>query len=640
MNKIEKLINEMCPNGVRYIKIEEFSNMLNGMTGVSNKWKEKGNCKFIDYMNCFKNFRIDVSKLENATVKNLNQNEILFNDILFTSSSETPDECCISSVIDNKIPKNIFLDDHLFLIRIFEKFKNEINPIFLNFYFHSATFRQKINKIVRGLTRFYVSKIDFMKIEVPIPPIEIQNKIVKILDTFTQLEAELEAELEARDKQYQYYRNKLLDFDNNQKLLKKLFEKDNKEIDNKIEWKCLGDVFEIKNRFTPSKNNSELWENGTIPWFKLDDIRSNGNILYDSKIKVNSKAMINKEPLKENSIIISTTATIGEHALIKCKFICNQQFTILSVNSIYEKLMNPKFIFYYFFNISNILKSKTKNINLPIINIKEIKDMLIPIPSLEVQTKIVNILDKLQDYSKDIKTGLPLEIEQRQKQYEYYRNLLLDFKANAQGGALANNYIELLNSIEQKLLYSIEYRKINEIANILKGQQLNKEKFIKDGQYPVYNGGQNNSGFYNKYNQEENSIILNQGGSAGLVSFIKTKFWASAHCFVIKPINENFVNNKFLFYLLKSKYNDILKLIHGTTIPGISIEDVRNFEIIIPSLEIQIKIVNILDKLQDYSKDIKTGLPLEIKQRQKQYEYYRNLLLDFKANAQGGGISE
>ena len=179
-----------------------------------------------------------------------------------------------------------------------------------------------------------------------------------------------------------------------------------------------------------------------------------------------------------------------------------------------------------------------------------------------------------------------------------------------------------------------------QITNILKGQQLNKEKFIKDGEFPVYNGGKTYSGFYDKYNQEENSVILNQGGSAGLVSFIETKFWASAHCFIIKPINQNFINNKFLFYLLKSKYDDISKLIHGTTIPGISIEDLKNFEIDIPSIEIQTKIVNILDKLQDYSKDIKTGLPLEIEQRQKQYEYYRNLLLDFKANAQGGGISE
>ena len=282
-----------------------------------------------------------------------------------------------------------------------------------------------------------INTSDLQNIEIPVPPIEIQNEIVKILDTFAQLEAELEAELEARDKQYQYYRNKLLDFDNNQKLLQKLFEKDNKEIDNSIEWKCLSEVFEIKNGFTPSKNNSELWKNGTIPWFKLDDIRSNGNILFDSKIKVNSKAIINKEPFKENSIIISTTATIGEHALIKCKFICNQQFTIFSLNNVYEKLMNPKFIFYYFFNISNVLKNKTKNINLPIINIKEIKNMSIPIPSLEIQIKIVNILDKLQDYSKDIKTGLPLEIEQRQNQYEYYRDLLLDFKDNAQGGGIS-----------------------------------------------------------------------------------------------------------------------------------------------------------------------------------------------------------
>ena len=199
------------------------------------------------------------------------------------------------------------------------------------------------------------------------------------------------------------------------------------------------------------------------------------------------------------------------------------------------------------------------------------------------------------------------------------------------------NKIEKL--IKEMCPNGVEYKKLDEIANILKGQQLNKEKFISNGEFPVYNGGKTYSGFYNKYNQEENSIILNQGGSAGLVSFIKRKFWASAHCFIIKPINQNSINNKFLFYLLKSNYDEISKLIRGTTIPGISIEDLKNFKIDIPSIEIQTKIVNILDKLQDYSKDIKTGLPLEIEQRQKQYEYYRNLLLDFKANAQGGALA-
>ena len=420
MNKIEKLIKEMCPNGVTYIKIEEFSNMLNGMTGVSNKWKEKGNCKFIDYMNCFKNFRIDVSKLENATVKNLNQNEILFNDILFTSSSETPDECCISSVIDNKIPKNIFFDDHLFLIRIFEKFKNEINPIFLNFYFHSATFRQKINKIVRGLTRFYVSKIDFMKIEVPIPPIEIQNEIVKILDTFTQLEAELEA----RDKQYQYYRNKLLDFDNNQKLLQKLFEKDNKEIDKKVKYEKLGGVV-LKNLFQQVDANyisSINCESGDI---KL--LPSSNNYDWFAKSESVDDSLINN-----GEVITLGRARYANIKYWNGSFISSNNITITS--SDVNKMLNK---FLYYFLVMNNEKFYVSSSTYPKFDNDIFDQFLIPIPSLEIQTKIVNILDKLQDYSKDIKTGLPLEIEQRQKQYKYYRNLLLDFKANAQGGGIS-----------------------------------------------------------------------------------------------------------------------------------------------------------------------------------------------------------
>ena len=408
MNKIEKLIKEMCPNEVEYKKLFEIANILKGQQLNKEKFIKDGQYPVYNGGQNNSGFYNKYNQEENSII--LNQGG--------------------SAGLVSFIETKFWASAHCFVIKPINE--NFINNKFL-FYILKSKY-DDILKLIHGTTIPGISIEDVRNLKINIPPIEIQNEIVKILDTFTQLEAELEAELEARDKQYQYYCNKLLDFDNNKKLLKKLFEKDNKEIDNKIEWKCLGDVFEIKNGFTPSKNNSELWENGTIPWFKLDDIRSNGNILYDSKIKVNSKAMINKEPFKENSIIISTTATIGEHALIRCKFICNQQFTILSVNNIYEKLMNPKFIFYYFFNISNILKSKTKNINLPIINIKEIKDMLIPIPSLEIQTKIVNILDKLQDYSKDIKTGLPLEIEQRQNQYEYYRDLLLDFKANAQGG--------------------------------------------------------------------------------------------------------------------------------------------------------------------------------------------------------------
>ena len=197
---------------VEWRPLGDISTQINGMSGVSNKWSESGNCKFIDYLNAYKHIKIDTSDLPFATVKNLNQTELKQGDILFTSASETPDECAISSVIEGKIRSGVFLDDHLFGIRMNEKYKNIIDSSFLNYYFRSPDFRKIVNKAVRGVTRFYISKVAFMKLFVPIPPLSVQQEIVRILDKFTKLEAELEAELESRKLQYEYYRDKLLSF--------------------------------------------------------------------------------------------------------------------------------------------------------------------------------------------------------------------------------------------------------------------------------------------------------------------------------------------------------------------------------------------------------------------------------------------
>ena len=126
MIEIEKMIKELCPDGVKYYSLNEIFNNFNGMTGVSNKWKEEGNCRFIEYMNAYKNLKIDVNQLPYATVKNLKQNCLKKGDILLTSASETPDECAISSVIEDDIQDNIFLDDHLFGIRLKSEFEEII----------------------------------------------------------------------------------------------------------------------------------------------------------------------------------------------------------------------------------------------------------------------------------------------------------------------------------------------------------------------------------------------------------------------------------------------------------------------------------------------------------------------------------
>lgn len=213
MSKLKELLREFCPDGVEYKPLRDVVESFSGMSGVSNKWKESGNCKFIDYLNVYNNLTVDVSKLQNATVKNLNQNTLQIGDILLTCASEIPQECAISAVIRNNIDDDVFLDDHLFGIRLKPEFSATICPAFVNYYFCSSQFRTQVCKIVRGVTRFYIIPKSFLNLEIPVPSLEVQEEIVRILDYFTNLAAELQAELQARKEQYEYYRNKLLNFD-------------------------------------------------------------------------------------------------------------------------------------------------------------------------------------------------------------------------------------------------------------------------------------------------------------------------------------------------------------------------------------------------------------------------------------------
>ncbi|WP_405311852.1 restriction endonuclease subunit S [Metamycoplasma faucium] len=430
MNKIEKLIKEMCPNGVGYKKIKDIAILYNGLSGkTKNDFNNQANSKYITYLNVFNNLSINVKELENVQInENEKQNKVKYGDVLFTGSSETAEECGMSSIINFSLNEDVYLNSFCFGLRVDDT--HLFNIDFLKYLFRSDDVRGKIIKCCNGVTRFNLSKSQFQNICIPIPPIEIQNEIVKILDTFTQLEAELEAELEARDKQYQYYRNKLLDFDNNQKLLQKLFEKDNKEIDNKIIEQSLSEIVIYEN----GKGHEPFVNvNGDYKIINSKFISSEG-LTFKKASRVLTLAK------KEDITMVLSDLPNGK-ALGKCYFV--EQNNIYAVNQRICKLsiinknkINPKFLFYILNRNEKILKYDN-GVDQTNLNKEQVLNLLIPIPSLEIQTKIVNILDKLQDYSKDIKTGLPLEIEQRQKQYEYYRNLLLDFKANAQGGGIS-----------------------------------------------------------------------------------------------------------------------------------------------------------------------------------------------------------
>lgn len=255
------------------------------------------------------------------------------------------------------------------------------------------------------------------KVPIPIPPLAVQEEIVRILDKFTTLEAELEAELDCRKRQYEYYRNQLLSLD----VIKR------QQGINNVTWLTLEEVFETRNGYTPSKANAAFWENGTIPWFRMEDIRANGGVLKDSIQHVTPQAIKGKGLFMAGSIIMATTATIGEHALITVDALANQRFTNFRVRNSMEDKLLTKFVYYYFFIIDEWCKQNVNVSSFPSVEIERLKKQPFPIPPLAEQQRIVSILDKFEALTTSISEGLPKEIELRRKQYEYYRNQLLSF---------------------------------------------------------------------------------------------------------------------------------------------------------------------------------------------------------------------
>lgn len=288
---------------------------------------------------------------------------------------------------------------------------NNLNNKFL--YYCMLSQMKLISSFYRGSGIKHPEMAKVLDLEIPVPPLPVQEEIVRILDAFT----ELQAELQKRKQQYNFYRDNLLNF------------KDiNRGGQAEARWMKMSEVFEIRNGYTPSKAKKEFWEGGTIPWFRMEDIRQNGRILSDSILHITPKGVKGKGLFKANSFILATTATIGEHALIIADSLANQQFTNLSIRKSLENELSVKYVYYYFFVIDEWCKANTNVSNFASVDMSKFYNLLIPIPSLAEQNRIVSILDRFDTLTNDLTSGLPAEMEKRRQQYEFYRDKLLTFK--------------------------------------------------------------------------------------------------------------------------------------------------------------------------------------------------------------------
>ena len=226
-----------------------------------------------------------------------------------------------------------------------------------------------------------------------------------------------------------------------------------------VEYRRLDEIFYTKNGYTPSKSNSNYWNGNTnIPWFRMEDIRKNGNILTDSIQHITQEA-IKGELFPKNSIIVATSATIGEHALIKVQSLANQRFTYLILKEKYKYYYDIKFLYYYCYKLDKWCLSHIKQGSFASVDMEMFYAFSFPVPPIEVQHEIVHILDNFTE----LKTELTTELEARQKQYEYYRNMLLTI----------NNE------------YSVHWYNLSDIADISTGNS-NTNEGLEEGIYPFY----------------------------------------------------------------------------------------------------------------------------------------------------------
>lgn len=210
MSRIDDLINDLCPNGVRFRKLADVGQIVTGLSGKSKEDFSDGNLPFLSYKTVFNNICLPTEIYDKVKIgPDERQNTLHLGDVVITGSSETPRELGMSCVVTHEPESPVYLNSFCFIWRPNGK---ELEPDFSKFVFRSNSIREQIIRAGNGVTRINISKNLFLKIEIPIPPIEIQREIVSILDKFTELEAEIEAELEARRKQYEHYRNQLLTF--------------------------------------------------------------------------------------------------------------------------------------------------------------------------------------------------------------------------------------------------------------------------------------------------------------------------------------------------------------------------------------------------------------------------------------------
>ena len=394
---------------VEWKAIEDMGSYFGGLTGKTKKDFENGNAKFITYMNVFANPSLNPSVDGVVKIRQgEKQNKVQKGDILFTGSSETPDEAGMSCVVADELEEDYYMNSFCFGLRLLNP--EQFNLHYLKHLLRSESVRKSIAKTASGVTRFNISKSRFGKIQIPIPSLSEQQRIVEQLDTFTSSIENLKEQIAQRRKQYEYYRDQLLDLEGKEG----------------VEMKTLGEVVskECSLSYGIVQPGDDV-PNG-IPVVRPIDLVS--MFVEKEGLKKTTKEISDsykRTILKGNEILFCVRGTTGVMSLASEMLKdCNVTRGIVPI-TIDDKI-TKMFVYYQLkgLRLQKTIAEKTNGTALRQINVKDLRLLSLMLPPLSEQQRIVSILDTFEASIHNLEQ----QLAQREKQYEYYRNKLLTFE--------------------------------------------------------------------------------------------------------------------------------------------------------------------------------------------------------------------
>lgn len=401
-NYIDRLVAELCPEGVEYKPLGSFARLVRGSGMPKTDFSESG-VGAIHYGQIYTKFGTATAEVIAHVPEEKAKKLAVVNpgDVIVANTSENLEDVCkaVAWVGDS----DIVTGGHATVIKAPEQ-----NAKFISYYMATGQFNKDKRRHAFGTKVIDVAPKNLAKIEFPVPPLEIQEAIVEILDKFTNLEAELEAELEARTLQYEYYRDSLFE-----------------ALDcPRVPLGSLGTF--VRGNGLQKK---DLQESGN-PVIHYGQVFTRYGLHEDKTLSYANDEVYDKlRKAEKGNLVIATTSENDEDVCKALAWLGETPAGISGDAYIYRHEMNPKYVS-YFFTTHDFQRQKLRHITgtkVRRVSGKNLETIEIPLPSLEEQQRIVDILDRFDTLTTSLSEGLPAELAARRSQYEYYRDQLLTF---------------------------------------------------------------------------------------------------------------------------------------------------------------------------------------------------------------------